>query len=70
MPKRDSEKDWQRRHPEKVKEYQERYLKDKKRALVTLESWVVEAIDKVKPSDQEYGAWIREFLENWAETSS
>lgn len=66
MPKRESEKEWQRKHPEKVKKYRQKYLRNKKRASVTMDGWVADIIDKVKPPEQEYGAWIREFLEDWA----
>lgn len=43
-------------------------MSTKKQMSVTLEQWVIDAIDKVKPSNQPYGAWVRELVENWART--
>ncbi|WP_414580949.1 hypothetical protein [Scytonema sp. PCC 10023] len=66
MPKRKSEKLWQNAHPEKVKGYQQNYLKDKTQATVVIDGWVVEQIDKVKPPEMSYSRWVREFLQQWA----
>ncbi|HEY9860172.1 MAG TPA: hypothetical protein V6D16_11755 [Candidatus Obscuribacterales bacterium] len=70
MVKNKYQKTWELNHPEKVKQYTQNYLQDKVKATVILQPSVRDAIDKVKDSSQPYGAWIRQFLEDWAKTQS
>ena len=64
MPKNLSQKLWQKAHKDKVSQYQQTYMKNKTQATVVLESWVMEAIDKVKQPRQTYGNWIRLMIED------
>ncbi|GAA6622929.1 DUF4058 family protein [Scytonema sp. NUACC26] len=45
-----------------------RHMSTRKQMSVTVEQWVLDAIDRVKHHEQPYGAWVREFLEAWAES--
>lgn len=67
MVKRLSGTLWQKAHKDKVKEYQNAYMKDKTQASVVLDAWVVEEIDKMKEPGQSYGNWVRRLVEDWAE---
>ena len=68
MPKSNSSKRWQRNNPEKVDQYRKKFMSTRKQMSVTLEQWVIDAIDEVKPKEQPLGAWIREIIENWAKS--
>ncbi len=68
MPKHESEKRWQKEHKDKIKTYQQNYLKDKIHAGVVLDSWVVAEIDTFKPPNQTYGGWVRQLVEDWAKS--
>lgn len=66
MAKNKYQKKWELNHPDKVKQYNEKYMTDKTQAKILLEPWVKEAIDKVKEPNQTYGGWIRQLIEQWA----
>lgn len=68
MVKPASSKRWQKNNPHKAHEYSKKYMSTRKQMSVTVEQWVIDAIDQVKPHDQPYGAWVREFLEAWAKS--
>ena len=51
-------------------EYRQKFMSTRKQMSVTLEQWVIDAIDKVKPENQPYGAWVRELVESWAKSQN
>lgn len=66
MAKKKAAKLWQQAHSEKVKEYQQNYLKDKTQTTLIIDSWVAEEISRVKSPEMSYSKWVREFLQQWA----
>ncbi len=68
MAKNKYQKTWELNHPDKVKEYNDKYMKSKTQAKIILEPWGRDAIDIVKPPSQTYGNWIRQLLEEWAKS--
>lgn len=70
MPKSEAAKRWQQNNPEKVDKYRQKFLSTRKQMSITLDQWVIDAIDKVKPPQQAYGAWVREMLESWASSQN
>lgn len=61
---------WQKDNPHKMYEYRQKFMSSRKQMSVTLEQWVIDAIDKVKPENQPYGAWVRELVESWAKSQN
>ncbi len=69
MPKKESEKLWQKAHKDKVSEYEKRYREKKATAKVVIEPWLKDEIDKVKAPEQTYGNWVRLLVEQWGKKS-
>ena len=65
MSKPKTDKEWQERNPDKAKLYTQKYMQGKKHVTLTLNLGTLAAIDQVKPPQQQYAAWIKNFLEEW-----
>ena len=66
MSKKEYDKKWQQANAEKTRAATAKYQEGKRRATVILDEWIGEEIDKIKPSEQPLGGWIREKIEKWA----
>lgn len=66
MPRKKSQKTWDAKNPDKVKEYRQRYKENKFHATVVLEDWVRSQIYLDKEPDLAYGTWLRQMVEDWA----
>lgn len=70
MAKRQTDKEWQERNPDKAKKYTQKYLECKERVLITLNEATLAKIDRVKPSEQRYSDWVRKLIKDWEEAQS
>ena len=68
MAKRQTDKEWQERNPEKARKYVQKYLEDKERVTVILDKPILAKIDKVKPVEQKYSVWVRNLIKEWEKT--
>ena len=68
MAKRQTDKEWQERNPEKARKYVQKYLEDKERVTLTLDKRILAKIDKVKPTEQKYSDWVRNLIKEWEKT--
>lgn len=48
MPKSKSSIQWERNNPEKMERYRKKFMSTRKQMSVTIEQWVIDAIDEVK----------------------
>lgn len=62
MPKLNSQKQWQKDHTDKVKEYNTRYLADKVNVTVSLPRTAAERIDAIKDPNESRTEWVRRVL--------
>ncbi len=70
MPKRQTDKEWQERNPDKVRKYTQKYLEDKQRITVVLNNVTLGKIDKVKPAEQKYSTWLKNLVQEWEKTQN
>ena len=68
MAKRQTDKEWQERNPEKARKYVQKYLEDKERVTLILNKDTLAKIDKVKPAEQKYSDWVRSLIREWEKT--
>lgn len=62
MPKLNSQKQWQREHVDKVKEYNTKYLAGKGRITITFLESDLERIDALKSTDKTRAEWIKQVV--------
>ena len=70
MAKPQTDKECQKRNPDKVKKYTQKYLEDKERVSVVLNKATLAKIDKVKPVGQKYSTWLKNLVEEWEKTQN
>lgn len=62
MPKLNSQKQWQKDKPEKVKEYTQKYLANKARIFVVVPMEVATHIDKIKDPSESRPEWVKKLI--------